>query len=133
MKDHIKKYFRGSHASALAVDDDPTVRDAMRLCLQTFGFAEVHTAANGEEAFNIYARREKEIILVVSDLHMPKMNGDDFLRQIRLSGSKARTLLTSGDGHNLDLDRLNGEGLSGFIHKPFTPMQFQLAVLKALM
>lgn len=134
MKKHIESFFGGRHdASVLVADDDPTCRNDMRRNLHMFGFDAVHCATNGEEAFELYREREDEIILVVSDLQMPGMNGDELFRRLRQKGSKARMLLTSGNGYGVDLDALRSEGLGGFVHKPFTVKQFLLAVTLALM
>lgn len=133
MNEFIRNFFAGRRdASVLVADDHEMSRKSVQKHLHNFGFPVVHTATDGEEAFNIFARKEKEIVLVVSDLEMPKMNGDDLFRQIRMSGSRAPIILMSGNFNDIDFDRLHGEGLAGFVQKPFTRQQFLTAVTLAL-
>ena len=69
-----------SRASILFLDDDPCMRDVMAMMLNEEGF-EVSTAADG---FDGLAQFRKSIPdLIISDLHMPRMSGVEFLSVVR--------------------------------------------------
>ena len=64
----------------LVVDDSLTVREVQRQMLSAAGY-EVETAVDGVDGWN--TAREHPFDLVISDIDMPRMNGFDFVRQIR--------------------------------------------------
>ncbi|TKB92540.1 MAG: response regulator [Nitrospira sp.] len=59
-------------ASTLIIDDDDAVRGLLRSVLEAEGY-EVTEAANGRQGLNQY--RLKPTGLVITDIHMPEMNG----------------------------------------------------------
>ena len=63
----------------LVVDDDPDLREFLRLMLTSMGF-EVLSAANGQEALDVLERHNPELILL--DMKMPVMNGWEFCRAV---------------------------------------------------
>jgi CheY-like chemotaxis protein len=65
----------------LIVEDDEDIRAAMAELLETEGF-EVFVASNGQEGLEVMSQM-KAPCLVLLDLMMPVMNGEDFLRQVR--------------------------------------------------
>ena len=60
--------------TVLIVDDEESVRQYLGVMLRKNGYA-VLEAADGAEAMNIMRERDKEIAAVVSDIHMPKIDG----------------------------------------------------------
>ncbi len=69
-----------SRATILFVDDDPCMREVMAMILTEEGY-EVSTAADG---FDGLAQFRKSIPdLIISDLHMPRMSGVEFLSVVR--------------------------------------------------
>lgn len=74
-------------ASALRVmiaDDQQTSRLLIRSALSDLGITNVAMAKDGEEAFTML--KTAPVHLVVSDYHMPKMNGVELLRAVRGHG-----------------------------------------------
>ena len=69
-----------SRATILYVDDDPAMREVMSLILSEEGF-DVVTASDGIEA--IAELRGWTPDLIISDLHMPRMSGIEFLSVVR--------------------------------------------------
>jgi DNA-binding response OmpR family regulator len=74
-----------STGTILIVDDDPDLREFLRLMLTSMGF-EVTSAANGREALAVMDGRDPDLILL--DMKMPVMNGWEFCRA--LEGRNAR-------------------------------------------
>ena len=68
-----------STGGILVVDDDPDLRDFLRLLLTSMGF-EVITAANGQEALTVMEGHNPDLILL--DMKMPVMNGWEFCRAL---------------------------------------------------
>jgi CheY-like chemotaxis protein len=63
----------------LVVDDDPDLREFLRLMLTSMGF-EVTSAANGQEALDDMKGHDPDLILL--DMKMPVMNGWEFCRAL---------------------------------------------------
>ena len=86
-------------ASVLRVmiaDDQQTSRLLIRSALSDIGITNVAMAKDGEEAFQMLTKAP--VHLVVSDYHMPKMNGVELLRAVRAHGptQKAAFFLLTG-------------------------------------
>ena len=77
------------------------------------------TAVDGREAVEVFRRHKSENILVLLDLAMPRMNGEEAFQEIRRIRSDARVILTSGHAEQEIINRFKGKGLAGFIQKPY--------------
>jgi two-component system cell cycle sensor histidine kinase/response regulator CckA len=117
--------------SALVAEDNKVNRALLKKYLQCFGFNIVHTAEHGEEALEICHQQKDNIVLVVSDINMPRMRGDQLFHELKRNGIRTKMVLCSDGDHDVDLFRLFDDGLAGFIQKPFSPLQLSAAVLNA--
>ena len=104
---------------ALVVDDDDSVRSIAVKMMNFLGF-EVLQARNGAEALGLFQQHQERIALVLLDLTMPMMDGDEAFRRIRAIKPDARVLLMSGFNEQEAIQRFLGRGLAGFLQKPFT-------------
>lgn len=93
----------------LVVDDDDLVRMLAMRVLSGRGY-EVSGAIDGEDALSIL--EEQEVDLILSDIRMPRMDGKELARQIRLRAYQIPFLAMSGELHS------PGE-FDGFLEKPF--------------
>jgi CheY-like chemotaxis protein len=73
----------------LCVDDDPIIRNGLARMLQRAG-AEVVTASNGHEALELLRRTGARPDLIFTDLEMPVLDGEAFLRELRGDPALAR-------------------------------------------
>ena len=105
--------------TVLVVDDEDVVRQTARHTLERYGYQTV-CAGNGAAAMEVYRRRPAEIALVLLDLTMPVMNGEEALRQMQMINPQVRVLLSSGYNEVEAVQRFAGKGLAGFIQKPYT-------------
>ncbi len=105
--------------TVLVVDDEETVRQAARHTLERYGYKTL-TAEDGADAVDLYRRQGDGIGLVLLDLTMPVMNGEEALRRMQLINPQVRVLLTSGYNEVEAVQRFSGKGLAGFIQKPYT-------------
>ena len=100
----------------LVVDDEEDIRELTLEMLESFGYR-TFGAESGEEALEIYSRQPVD--LVVMDLGMPGMGGEQCARRMLEADPQARIIIASGymDHH---MARKPGKyGLAGFIHKPY--------------
>lgn len=103
----------------LVVDDDAAVREVARGILESAG-VRVLTAGDGREGVDTFALHCDEVTVVLLDMTMPIMGGEEAMREIRRLRSDARIIVMSGY-HEADLSPL-GPGID-FIVKPFRAAQ----------
>jgi CheY-like chemotaxis protein len=104
----------------LVVDDDETVRAVARQTLEMKGF-EVMEARDGRFGVEAVTAHGSEIALVLLDMTMPHMGGHAAFRAMRDIQPGLRVILSSGYSEAEALDRFEGQGLNGFIQKPYRP------------
>lgn len=121
---------RGS-GIVLVVDDEPSVRSAARFALERYGYT-VLLAANGREAVDLFRMQKEFVSLVLLDMTMPVMSGEETLRQLKLLRPEVPVILSSGYTQMEASRRFAGKGLSGFIQKPYTAAKLADALKTAL-
>ncbi len=114
----------------LVVDDEPLVGDLAREALEGFGFR-VFLARGGEEALEIFRREGGKIDLVVLDRVMPGLDGPETLERLRELRPGLKVILTSGFPEEESLGE-GGEKWSGFLMRPFTPLDLAAKVAEVL-
>jgi PAS domain S-box-containing protein len=105
--------------TVLVVDDEELVRKTATYTLQRYGYRTV-VAEDGSRAVEIYKSQPDGIVLVLLDLTMPGVTGEEALRQLQGINSGVRVLLSSGYNEMEAVQRFAGKGLAGFIQKPYT-------------
>ncbi|MCF6180365.1 MAG: response regulator, partial [Geopsychrobacter sp.] len=103
--------------AVLIVDDDATVRSVGHMMLEEYGFT-IFSAEDGEAGLE-QLRQHPQIGLVLLDLTMPKLNGEQVFREIRKTYSQTRVILSSGYNEQDATAHFIGKGLAGFLHKPY--------------
>jgi two-component system chemotaxis response regulator CheY len=106
----------------LSVDDSATMRRMVGRVVATLGF-ELLEASDGLEALELLARHGPDVALVVLDVNMPRMDGEEALQAIkadpRLAGIPVMMLTTESER-----SRVLGfiqKGAANYLMKPFTP------------
>jgi CheY-like chemotaxis protein len=118
--------------TVLVVDDDETVRTVAALALRRHGLY-VLTARDGHEAVEIYRERAGEIDLVVLDMMMPRMNGEQALRAMQAIRPDVCVIVTSGYSECLPQQGVGKPGgVIAFLPKPFGPSKLLAAVRESL-
>ncbi len=102
----------------LLVDDEPMIRNAGRRLLERLGY-EVILAATGEDAVEMYKGSKDDIWLVVLDLIMPGMDGEDVFMALKEFDPGVTVLLSSGYSKEEKAEELLEQGAAAFIQKPF--------------
>lgn len=112
---------RGVSASVLIVDDHPLTRDALSALLGREGFDVVGTAVSGEEAVELAAAIQPDLVLL--DLSMPGMDGLAALPAIRERAPESEVVvLTASDAEESLLAAIRG-GAAGYLLKTESPQQ----------
>ncbi len=107
----------------LVVEDEQVVRDLIGGILESEGYT-VLVAEDGIHALDQIARSGAEIDLLITDLVMPEMSGQELAERLTLANSDVRVLFMSGHlEHDLD-ELLKSNEQSKFIQKPFDPRAF---------
>ena len=110
----------GSHRGSgtiLVVDDEDVVLKMARSTLERYGY-KVLSAANGREAVDIFKRKPDEIALVLLDMTMPVLSGEDTLLELKSIRSDVRVIVSSGY-NEIEALRRFGQGVAGFLQKPY--------------
>ncbi|KAF0250026.1 MAG: Fis family transcriptional regulator [bacterium] len=99
----------------LIVDDDVACLALMEIALVEEGY-KVITANNGDEAFKLF--QVNSIDLVISDVAMPSLNGDQLLQAIKRYDSKVEVILVTGDSSLDAAARAVINGAYDYLSKP---------------
>jgi CheY-like chemotaxis protein len=103
----------------LIIDDEETVRDVVSACVRTLGYKSVQ-ASDGLEGVARFTEFKDSIACVLVDLTMPRLDGEQTLREILTIAPSARVILMSGYNLTEIQNRFGSRGFAGFIQKPFT-------------
>ncbi|MBF9036398.1 response regulator [Rhodobacterales bacterium HKCCE2091] len=112
----------------LVVDDDPRLRELVRVALEGAGYG-VLTAADGRAALTHEGRESPD--LVVLDVGLPEADGFEVCRRIRARSDVPVLFLTA---HDDEVDRILGLelGADDYVTKPFSPREL-VARIRAIL
>ena len=102
----------------LVVDDEESLRAVASETFANMGFSVIQ-AQDGREALAIFKERKDEIALMLVDLTMPHMDGEELFRAVKLIDPKVKVILSSGFNEQETIARFVGKGLAGFLEKPY--------------
>lgn len=108
--------------NVLIVDDSSVMRAMVAKTLRIAGvdIGEIHQAANGQEGLD--ALRDHWVDLVIVDINMPVMNGEEMIDAVRKDPAlqDLPIVVISTEGSQTRIERMERKGAK-FVHKPFTP------------
>jgi YesN/AraC family two-component response regulator len=102
----------------LIVDDEPILQEVCALWLKHGGYQQVLTASNGLEALVLI--EEQKVDVLITDVHMPKMDGMVLIKTIRERGFSIHGIISMSAYPDVDLAELSNLGVKKFLEKPFT-------------
>jgi len=115
--------------TVLVVDDEKNMQTVMRMVLEEAGHR-VLPAGNAEDALGQIQNPNLDVI--VTDLRMPGMSGEDFVRRAREERPDVPVIVVTAHGTiRSAVERLR-EGASDYLTKPFEPEQFEISVANAI-
>lgn len=114
----------------LIVDDEAPILDLVRFTLEDADVRVVE-ASDGAEALVLARRIKPDLVLL--DVQMPRLNGLEVCRQLRLEPAFARTPIVMLTAAGQEADRARGReaGADEYLTKPFSPLAL-LALVEAL-
>lgn len=118
------------HMKVLVVDDFSTTRRIIASLLKQLGASDVYEARNGMEALELLG--QGGIDLVVTDWHMPEMDGLELVENMRTHPETARipVLMVTAESKKEQMTRAAYAGVNGYLVKPFSADALQGKIMK---
>jgi signal transduction histidine kinase len=116
----------GGKETLLIIDDEEVVRRSTQQLLRRMGYT-VLDSADGADGLQTFEREEK-LDLILLDLSMPHMSGEEVLAALKERDPDVKVLIMTGYGP----DKGNIAGAAGIIRKPFTPEELDATIRQVL-
>jgi len=113
-----KEGTRGGRETLLLVDDDSAVLDIAKGMLETLGYT-ILTAPDGEAALSVYTANKERIRLIILDLNMPGMGGEECLGELLTITPQLKVIVATGYSVTETERKMLGCGASAFVGKPY--------------
>ena len=104
------------------VEDEPIVRRTTLAALSQYGY-DVRAAENGAVGVETFEAMADQISLVLLDVVMPVMGGDEALTHIRRIRPDVPVVICSGHNEVESMAHFNDADIDGIVKKPYTPRQ----------
>ena len=118
----------------LVVDDSPAMRKMITRVIEMSGFevASLNQASDGAQALEVL--RSQPVDLVLTDINMPVMTGEDLLREMSSSGmlQKVAVVVVSTDATDARMHQMMELGARGYVVKPFQPASLRSELERVL-
>lgn len=113
----------------LAVDDEPSMLRLLEISLRQAGYQPL-TAKDGREALDVI--NTQKVDCVVTDLHMPRMDGLQLLKEVRKNDAELPVIIVTAQGEISSAIDAMKNGASDYILRPFDLTELELAIKRAL-
>jgi CheY-like chemotaxis protein len=110
---------KGNREYLLFIEDEPQVAALAAEMLADEGY-KVIMAKDGFEGLEIYRKIGKQIGLVILDFFLPVMDGDAVFDELKALNPNVNVVLSSGFAEQSKISAMLGQGLRGFIPKPYS-------------
>jgi len=130
--EHLEKStsdFRGNGELILVADDEPAIRSIAKSVLESMNF-KVITANDGTNALISVSAHRTDLRLVITDLHMPNLDGLGFVRVLKKTLADVGIIVASGRFDDASLDALKQLGVNHLMYKPFNQKSLQAILEK---
>jgi len=114
----IKNKILQSTGAILVIDDDKAVCRVTENILKKLGF-NVFTALNGKDGIEVFHEKSGEISLVLLDMKMPDMTGEETLPYLKNINNNIPVILSSGYNEDEGKNNFKKKGFSAYIQKPY--------------
>ncbi|RYD20746.1 MAG: GAF domain-containing protein [Verrucomicrobiaceae bacterium] len=109
----------GNGELVLVVDDEESIRQITRQTLDAFGYRTL-LASDGSEAISLYAAKQSDICVVLTDMMMPGMDGSETIERLMKINPSVKIIATSGVTANRGIAETAGSAVRDFLQKPYT-------------
>ncbi len=128
----LEELAHGHGELVLVVEDNNVLRTALVTALEQLDY-QVLTATDGQDAAFLMTQKGDQVKLIMSDLVMPVMSGEGFIRTLRTQGWEQPMVVLSGHALPADkLEQLHRFGKISWLPKPPTLVQLAVALQQAL-
>lgn len=127
----VETHSNNGSETVLIVDDDPLTSQIGRDILERQGYR-VMMAENGREAIEIYSDYHDQINLVLLDVIMPDLNGDQVFPELKKRNPNIVVIVASGYNVNRQITTMLNNGCVDFVQKPFQSQTLSNKVRMAL-
>jgi PAS domain S-box-containing protein len=118
-------------ATVLLVDDEEAVREVVGEVLEHEGFR-VLRAEDGAQGVALFREQKDRVDVVLLDLSMPGLTGEETFRRLREIDPDVRVILSSGYDRHEARGRFGPGPPAGFIQKPYRPDQLMAEIARCL-
>ncbi|MFH1782485.1 MAG: response regulator [Candidatus Omnitrophota bacterium] len=121
-----------SNTKILIIEDEKDLLTLLKMNLESIHKYEVLTAEDGQKGIDMALAHKPDLIIL--DLHLPKLPGEEVCRQIRRDKDLHSVPIIMATGKNLDADRIIGRviGADAYITKPFSIEELFGEIVKLL-
>jgi two-component system, cell cycle sensor histidine kinase and response regulator CckA len=127
----LREGWHGEGELILVVDDEASVRSITQQTLEAFGYR-VLTAGDGADALVVYERMKDEVVIVLTDLNMPVMDGSVLIRELHRIHGGVCVIAASGIGADGGVVRAARAGVRHFLTKPYSAEALLTVIREAL-
>ncbi|RDW15873.1 response regulator transcription factor [Oceanobacillus chungangensis] len=113
----------------LIIEDDPNIVELIQLYMDKIGFSSI-SAYDGEEGLELFYNESPDCIIL--DIMLPKMNGWEVCKAIRLEDKQIPIVMLTGKGETYDIINGLDIGADDYIVKPFDPNELIARVKSVL-
>lgn len=121
----------GGSERILFVDDEPAMTTMVRTALGRLGY-QVETATDPLDALARFRSRPEAVDLLITDMSMPGMTGDQLITQVHALRPNLPTILCTGYSEKINPQRAEALGIGLYVEKPFRQSDLAAAVRKVL-
>lgn len=107
----------------LIVDDAGFIRKQLVKIVENLGFVVVGEGENGLDAIDLYKKLRPDIVFM--DINMPVLDGVRAIEAIKKIDFNARIVVVSAVSADINVEELNGHGITEFAKKPFTSYEIE--------
>jgi PAS domain S-box-containing protein len=126
-----KKPLPGGTESILLVDDEPALVEMGQQLLSRLGYR-VTVSTNPLAALTLFTQSPKEYDLLISDMTMPQMTGDQLARQVLKIRPGTPVVITTGFSDVISEDKIQSLGVCRLVMKPFILKEFAATIRSAI-
>lgn len=130
-KEDDKTLSKGSGQWIMFVDDEPSMVKLFKLNLERFGY-QVVGITDSPEALECFREDPNKYDLVITDMSMPRIAGDELARQLLAIRPEIPILLCTGHSDSIDAKRAKSLGIKGYLMKPLDREKLALEVSRML-
>ncbi|MEA2060448.1 MAG: PAS domain S-box protein [Thermodesulfobacteriota bacterium] len=121
---------RGSE-NIIIVDDEESVLLSTKELLEDYGYS-INAFSNGQDTFNAFKKNPYEFDLLITDMTMPHMSGDELAQKSLDIRKDLKIILCTGYSENMSEARAREIGIRQFLQKPFNTDRL-LSIVRSLL